>query len=347
MIGIALPRPGVLVATACPSIEKLAASGIFLISGVSIQPRQAAAVRQLWKICTASALAVLVATPVVGCTAVQTVAMLVCRHGLDEALRRAIADLAVGFCVLSCAPTTLSSCVTLAAVAGGPTAAAAALILTVLTNTMAVITMPMMLAWLAGGNAVSATINPIPLMAQLMWVVLLPTAVGAVIRARCTAVRQLVEANRNAISIVSSVLLCTVPWIQVSKATMSGALANIGASIIAAATAGGVVLHLLLLACSSVMVRAAMGITQRRLSSESTSADVKETSSEDTEAVRRAAILVGGQKTLPVSLTVLSQLGGTGGAIASFPIAMLPLLITHFSQIVMDSALVSSWRQIQ
>lgn len=343
--GLLAPQPGVMLVRACPHIETLAASGIFLISGASIQPRQAAAVGRYWKMMFASSMVVLVVTPILGCSAVNACTMFVEAHALGGV----VSDLAMGFCVLSCAPTTLSSCVTLAGIAGGPTGAAAALILTVVTNAVAVLTMPIMLAWLTRSSIASlaTSIDPIPLMKQLVCVVLLPTAVGAIIRATSSVVRRLVQENRSAISILSSVLLCTVPWIQISKATVSGALSGIGAGILATATLGGLALHLMMLVVSAAMVRGATPMRWLRsdVNNKNDTPTVDESKAhvddtDDAEAIRRAATLVGGQKTLPVSLTVLSQLGA---AINAFPIAMLPLLITHFAQIVIDSAVVSAW----
>eukprot|EP00958_Prasinococcus_capsulatus_P010942 scaffold1074_cov409-Prasinococcus_capsulatus_cf.AAC.14 len=56
--------------------------------------------------------------------------------------------------------------------------------------------------------------------------------------------------------------------------------------------------------------------------------------------VRRATILVGSQKTLPVAVAVLGQLGN---ALGQPGVVLLPLVVTHLLQIVMDSVLVSTW----
>ncbi len=59
------------------------------------------------------------------------------------------------------------------------------------------------------------------------------------------------------------------------------------------------------------------------------------------EGERRALVLVGSQKTLPIAVTVLGQLaavlpGATG-------LAVIPCVVSHLSQILMDSFLVSWW----
>lgn len=57
--------------------------------------------------------------------------------------------------------------------------------------------------------------------------------------------------------------------------------------------------------------------------------------------IRRACVLVGSQKTLPIAVTVLNglapQIGGSVG------LAVIPCVVSHLVQIVMDSMLVSRW----
>ena len=59
------------------------------------------------------------------------------------------------------------------------------------------------------------------------------------------------------------------------------------------------------------------------------------------KGIRRACVLVGSQKTLPIAVTVLNglapQLGGSVG------LAVIPCVVSHLVQIVMDSMLVSQW----
>ena len=60
-------------------------------------------------------------------------------------------------------------------------------------------------------------------------------------------------------------------------------------------------------------------------------------------AIKRACILVGSQKTLPIAVTVLNGLAPQiGGAVG---LAVVPCVVSHLVQIVMDSMLVSHWLQ--
>ena len=57
--------------------------------------------------------------------------------------------------------------------------------------------------------------------------------------------------------------------------------------------------------------------------------------------IKRACILVGSQKTLPIAVTVLNGLAPQiGGAVG---LAVIPCVISHLAQIVLDSFMVSYW----
>jgi len=49
-------------------------------------------------------------------------------------------------------------------------------------------------------------------------------------------------------------------------------------------------------------------------------------------------VLVGSQKTLPIAVAVLAQLGAAAGGLA-----VVPCVAAHLSQILIDSLLVSAW----
>ena len=58
--------------------------------------------------------------------------------------------------------------------------------------------------------------------------------------------------------------------------------------------------------------------------------------------VRRALILACSQKTLPVSVAVVAQLGDTLGDAG---LVILPCIVFHLLQILIDSSLVAAWRR--
>ena len=59
-------------------------------------------------------------------------------------------------------------------------------------------------------------------------------------------------------------------------------------------------------------------------------------------AIRRALIISGSVKTLPVAVTVLTQLGSVLGE-AAVGVAMLPVVAYQLVQIMWESVMVSQW----
>lgn len=59
------------------------------------------------------------------------------------------------------------------------------------------------------------------------------------------------------------------------------------------------------------------------------------------EAIRRAVILLSSQKTLLMSVTILSSLSTLLGGAMGF--AVVPCVLSHLGQIVVDSVLVAQW----
>lgn len=55
----------------------------------------------------------------------------------------------------------------------------------------------------------------------------------------------------------------------------------------------------------------------------------------------RAVVLVTSSKTLPIAVTVLSQLSAMLGS--GIGLAVVPCVVAHLGQIIWDSLLVSSW----
>jgi len=90
-------------------------------------------------------------------------------------------ELALGLAVFCCMPTALSSGVAFTQQVGGNVALA--LLLTVASNMLGVFTMPFLLPALLGPSLGSLQLEPLPLLARLVQNILVPTFVGAAIRA--------------------------------------------------------------------------------------------------------------------------------------------------------------------
>ncbi|KAG2454170.1 hypothetical protein HYH02_001205 [Chlamydomonas schloesseri] len=254
--------------------------------------------------------------------------------------------LALGLLVFGCMPTTLSSGVALTQVLGGNTALA--LLLTIATNLASVFTLPFLLPWAlkttasiggfgaaaaaaAGGPAGSAAavsavrLDPVPLLVQLVQCILLPTLLGACIRASGEGLRNWVDANRRTLSVISGGLLSLVPWMQVSKALSQGV--TVAPAALAAAVAWSLAFHLVYLVLNSGAA------TLLRLGGSDPVASAP---------TRRALIIVASQKTLPVAMAVLGRLAPAVGAEAA-GCAAVTAVFSHLAQTCVDFALVSRW----
>lgn len=132
------------------------------------------------------------------------------------------------------------------------------------------------------------------------------------------------DSNRKLLSSVNAILLSLVPWIQVSRSR--SLLLMVKPTVFLVAVLMGALLHLTLLgfnALSIQILRAASGGSKSVFAK-------KENSS--------ALLLVASQKTLPVLVAVVDQLGGTYGESG---LLVLPCVAAHLNQIIMDSFFVS------
>ncbi|KAK3275420.1 hypothetical protein CYMTET_16454 [Cymbomonas tetramitiformis] len=116
-------------------------------------------------------------------------------------------------------------------------------------------------------------------------------------------------------------------FVQVSSSAAK--LAQIGASSMLVVTAGWMIIHGTYLALNMLAVRSL------RLGS---------FLGKDKWKVEVPVVLVGSQKTLPVAVTVLSQLGSVIGEVG---LAVVPCIMCHMLQIVIDSFFVAKYTQLR
>ncbi len=103
-------------------------------------------------------------------------------------------------------------------------------------------------------------------------------------------------------------------------------LARVGLPSLIAVSASAIFLHLMLFALNT------MGTVLFKLGGTGTASSV--------DAIRRAIVLVTSQKTLPVCVCVIGLLGPLYGEAG---LIIVPCIIGHLLQIVIDSVIVSSW----
>lgn len=294
LIGLVFPRPGMYMA-GLPT-QYLAVSIIFICSGMLLRTSEVRTAVSAWKATAWGCFSVLFLTPLVGI-------LLIFRLPMDPAFQ-------VGLALFCCVPTTLSSGIALTTQARGNMALA--LLLTVLTNTLGIFTVPFVLEQLLE-TAGAVELSGGDLLLDLCLSILLPLALGRLLQGFLS---EWISRNRARITTISSLALISIPWMKFSQS--ADKLAHTAGASLALVVLAGVLIHLLYLAINDGASRAL------RLPLE----------------VRKALVLLASQKSLPVAMTVLAFLPvppETKGLIA------IPCVTSHLSQIFLDALLASRW----
>jgi predicted Na+-dependent transporter len=144
-------------------------------------------------------------------------------------------------------------------------------------------------------------------------------------------VREVVDAHKKLVRNLSTACLAAVPFSQIGAAKAGGSLdaltprmlAVLGAAIIAALT---------LIRGANLIAFNCLG---NRLAKEGEGTP---------KGIVRAVVLAASQKTLPISIAVLLQLSDVIGP--GVGLATLPCVLAHFTQVIIDSLLVSRWQRL-
>jgi len=307
-VGLGFPLPGAWLAGFEFGGYKLAQSVcivlIFIVSGLTLKTSEVTAAIKAWLAYTYGIIAILFLTPFAGLAILQI--------PFEEPA------FGVGFAVFCSVPTTLTSGVTLVNQAAGN--GALALMLTVTTNVLGVFTTPLMLALnlrVSGMSAETGTItfDTGALIVKLVATILAPTVFGKLVRESHHSVSDWVAGHKTLLSLTNNSLLICIVWMTISSGR--DVIVAQPAEMIFLAIAVGIALHAVLLALNGAacwLLRLA-------------------------PPERKAAHILGSQKTLPVSITVLSFLPPRLGNIG---LLTIPCIIGHLSQLFTDAFLVST-----
>ncbi|KAL2249324.1 UNVERIFIED_CONTAM: putative sodium/metabolite cotransporter BASS4, chloroplastic [Sesamum indicum] len=211
-------------------------------------------------------------------------------------------EFVTGLAIFSCMPTTLSSGVALTRI-------------------------PFSVSkFIAAGVGVSVPTER--LLRSLVLTLLVPLILGKVARELFKGVASFADGNRKLLAMISAVFLSFVPWIQVSRSR--ALLLMVKPAIFLVAVTMGALLHAVLLAFNALAIP-----SLSLMSGGSKSPFAKNENAS-------ALLLVASQKTLPVMVAVVEQLGG---ALGESGLLVLPCVAAHLNQIIIDSFLVSLWKQ--
>ncbi|KAK8653410.1 hypothetical protein V6N13_127412 [Hibiscus sabdariffa] len=290
-------------------LSKFSTFGIFVVSGLTLRSDAIGAAAKAWPVGLFGLCSILLFTPYFS--------RLILLFPLQPQ------EFVTGLAIFTCMPTTLSSGVALTQLAGGNTAIALAM--TVVSNMLGILFIPFSISkFIADG--VGVNVPTAQLLRSLLLTLLVPLILGKVLRESFRGLANFVDQNRKLFSKISAVFLSLVPWMQVSRSRSLLLMVKPAAFIVAIGM--GMLLHLVLLAFNTLAIRSLSAV----------SGGGKSIFAERENAL--AALLVASQKTLPVMVAVVEQLGGAFGESG---LLVLPCVAAHLSQIILDSFLVNFW----
>ncbi|MEN0110207.1 MAG: bile acid:sodium symporter [Planctomycetota bacterium] len=219
------------------------------------------------------------------------------------------AGLGDGLVVAALAPCTVASVAVWTRRGGGDESVALAI--TAVTNALACVTLPVGVAWLLAGDAAVA---PGALAMRLAWSVLLPMAVGQLLRV-VSPTRRWCEAFREPLGVAAQAGLLAMVFLAAVRSgpALAAGDASVGAGGWLRLLASTLGIHLLLFAAGWRLSRVAGAGVREAL----------------------PAALGASQKTLAVGLSVAMSLG---------PLAVLPMIVYHATQLLADEAIVQRLR---
>ena len=294
LVGLDFPGPGIYMA-GLPT-QYIAVSIIFICSGMLLRTSEVRTALTSWKATTWGCFSVLFLTPLVGI-------LLIFRIPMDL-------DFQVGLALFCCMPTTLSSGIALTTQARGNMALA--LLLTVLTNTIGIFTVPFVLERLLESTG-KVELSGGGLLIDLCLSILLPLSIGRLLQ---QFLGGWIGRHRAQITMVSNLALISIPWMKFSQS--ADRLEHTASASLALVVLSGALIHVLYLALNDTASRLL------RLPIE----------------VRKALVILASQKSLPVAMTVLAFLpvpAEVKGLIA------IPCITSHLSQIFIDAFLATRW----
>mmetsp|Transcript_2408 Transcript_2408/g.5548 ORF Transcript_2408/g.5548 Transcript_2408/m.5548 type:complete len:508 (+) Transcript_2408:152-1675(+) len=296
------------------SIGSLLVTGIFLISGLKLKTDSIKHALAEWKAAIYGVISILFATT--------CVAFIVVLGQYGD-----VPEFSIGLALFCSMPTTLSSAVIITGQAKGNVALA--LMLTVSTNIIGVFTGPLFASSSIGvyvnyygpigtatdDESVNVSVNPVPIILQLIFEILVPLAIGKLLRT-WKPIADLVKYFSTTLKLLSSLFLVLIPWMKISSSAESFSQIDGLSFVYMWLTAIGI--HIFYLAFNFVFAHFALRLKLPALI---------------------AVVLTCSQKTLPVAITVLQYL--PTDIIGSVGLVTIPVVVCHLMQILIDSVIAS------
>eukprot|EP01023_Acetabularia_acetabulum_P024134 TRINITY_DN2338_c0_g1_i10.p1 TRINITY_DN2338_c0_g1~~TRINITY_DN2338_c0_g1_i10.p1 ORF type:complete len:356 (-),score=17.94 TRINITY_DN2338_c0_g1_i10:1405-2472(-) len=303
-VGLACPTPGDFIASQKLQGYKIAKTlnicTIFFISGLTLGSSEIKSALSAYCAFVYSLVVILLITPFTG--------MLMLKIPYNPL------EFAIGLAVFCAVPTALTSGATLAMQANGNYALA--LMITVSSNILGVISVPFILKFILEGVVQGLQIQALQLLKSLLLTILLPLVVGKVLRHCNKNIMQFGKNRKTQLSLINSGSLVMIVWQTISESQQTIMHSDVINILLLVVT--GVILHFVFFGLNYFAVKA-IGWEK------------------DTQ---RAVILIASQKTLPVAVTIISYFGA---GIGNKGLITLPCIFAYLAQLFIDSFIVSRW----
>lgn len=215
-------------------------------------------------------------------------------------------DLALGLIVMSAMPTTLSSGLVVASVAGG--SATWSMLFTMGLNLVGIFTIPFILAFAL--NTSTVHLSPWPLLVNLIQIVFCPYIIGSILRRSIQAT----EKYKIILAHLPTFCIILVAWTSVS---------------VSADNILNMQLNFLLYSCLAVVLVHVLLLLLHYGSAKVLALNLPET---------KSFVILGSQKTIPIALSVLTALH-----LKQAGPAVMVCIMFHFLQLLIDSWLAARW----
>lgn len=240
VFGLAVPIAGMTVASATVAgrgaVQTVCVWIIFLISGATLKTDDVTKALTAWRAISFGVISILFITPLLAPAV----------GALPLPLPR---EFSIGFVLFCSMPTTINSGVALVVQAKG--SFALALMLTVVTNLLAVFTVPFYLGLVL--QLGSVRISAVGLLLRLLVLILAPLLLGKGARELVPQVQTFVKAWKQQLSLLSNFCLVIIPWMKLSQSRDD--LVAAGGAAAALVILLGLLVHCVYLAWNYAMAR--------------------------------------------------------------------------------------------
>ncbi|GMH34803.1 hypothetical protein BSKO_02664 [Bryopsis sp. KO-2023] len=223
-------------------------------------------------------------------------------------------EFATGLAIFASVPTTITSGVALVVLAYGN--GALALMLTVFTNLLGVLTTPFAISVVVGAGS-NIDIDATHLVVKMIFTILIPLLIGKGLRETSMTVQRFVARYKTVLGLVSNGSLICIMWQTLSRsqeAIMRQSVVNILEALAAAIT-----MHLVFLAFNFT------GVGILRLN----------------KRERKAVLIMASQKSMAITVGVISFLQAS--EVGDLGLITIPCVLAHISELFIDSYIVGIW----